>query len=95
MEDNMENVIFNGPFSMPIMEDSTTLSDTIVFEVTKFVKEQYNMELDRLDFSVSSQIDLMENPSNHKYKTIQKLIIRKKDDKFIAQLIIKSKLECK
>ena len=29
----MKKIVFKGPFSMPIMEDSTNLSDTVVSEV--------------------------------------------------------------
>lgn len=79
---------------MGIMEDSSDLSETIVKDVTEFVHEQYNIKLDKLIFTVSSQIDLDQNPSHHNHQAIQKLIIKRKKDKFIAYLIIKSKLKC-
>lgn len=90
----MENIIFNGPFSMPIMEDSTNLAESIVEEVCQFARDQYRIELDHLNYSVCSQIDLDQEPNRHKHKTVQKLVIKQKGDKFYGHLVIKSKLEC-
>lgn len=90
----MEDIIFNGPFSMPIMEDSTDLSTTIVREVCQFVREQYGIQLDYLNFSIYSQYDLDKEPNRHKHNTVQKLIVKKKGYNFYGHLVIKSKLEC-
>lgn len=78
---------------MPIMEDSTNLSDTIVSEVMSFALNQYNIKLDEVKYSVSYYAKINNDNEKHQYDTTQKLIIKNKKDKYIGHLIIKTKLK--
>lgn len=89
----MNKIIFKGPFSMPIMEDSTNLADTIVAEVINFSQEQYGIKLDEVKYSVSYYAKINDDENNHKYDTNQILIIKQIKEKKVAHLIIKTKLK--
>jgi len=89
----MDTIVFKGPFSMPIMEDSTNLSDTVVQEVINFALNQYGIKLDEVKYSISYYAKLDDNNSNHQYNTSQELIIKKINGKNIGHLVIKTRLK--
>lgn len=89
----MEKILFKGPFSMPIMEDSTNLSNTIVSEVLQFAQDQYGIKLDEVKYSVSYYAMINDDDSKHKYNTTQELVIKNNGEIMIGHLIIKTRLK--
>jgi len=89
----MDTIVFKGPFSMAIMEDSTNLSDTVVEEVINFALDQYGIKLDEVKYSVSYHAKTNDDNRNHQYNTSQELIIKKIKGKNVGHLVIKTRLK--
>lgn len=78
---------------MPIMEDSTNLSDTVVEEVVNFAMDQYGIKLDEVKYSLSYYAKINDDQNRHQYNTSQELVIKKIKDKYVAHLVIKTRLK--
>lgn len=78
---------------MPIMEDSTNLSDTVIQEVVDFVQVQYGIKLDELKYSISYHAKVNDDQNKHQYNTTQDLIIKKINGNYVGHLVIKTKLK--
>ena len=78
---------------MPIMEDSTNLSDTVVQEVIDFAKMQYGISLDEVKYSISYYAKINNDDNKHLYDTTQELIIKKIKGNNIGHLVIKTRLK--